>query len=984
MLINLPNDKQDATLINNSGIQFLDFGLSFTDDSANSGHFVRQSTNGPLLRLDYDIIPGKFTLPDELGGQPEIVRPESTFTLSHSLDVLNNTWLPLPFLRLNTSTRYGAGPDNWVRFHIHRLDTPDRANNTLRISLAFDTQIHESDSTMAKLMPTHDDVRNATSFGLAWRNEELIDFLDQTWVDGWLRETFTHYATEQEARSEKEINNALKTFEYQAHYLNVLELLGTQLTIPTITLSGENIQSPAIPVDLILDVGSTHTCGILIEDHGPDNRGLDQCMELQIRSLSEPCYVNNPLFSSRVEFNEASFGNPTFSTESGRERAFVWPSMVRIGEEAHKMALLRTGSEGASGLSSPRRYLWDNAPTNQEWRFSQHTQNNSDEPPAISLPLMSLLNDNGEPLYPLPLHERLPVFTPYYSPGSLMTMMLSELLAQALMQINSVASRQAMGRSNAPRQLRQLILTLPSAMPAPERERFHQRMQEAIALVWKVLGWHPRDDDFTTEADTAKCVIPAPTIAMDWDEASCGQLVWLYHEIHTKYAGEAALFFRSLRRPERVVADSPQPKESLRVALIDIGGGTMDLAITQYTLDEGIGSNVKISPQLLFLEGFKSAGDDILLDIIQQYVLPALQAYMKHCGVDDADGVMRQLFGQARGSNDRNTQRQQATLQLFIPLGLAIMKRWEKQEPYDHYHVLVTRFGELLSEIPAANTLDYITRAVRANAGGVRNFNILDTPITIDFSALNSAMLTEQFSVSAPLMALCEAVEHYCCDVLLVSGRPGSLPGVQMLIRRHQPVPVSRMVWMHRYAIEANFPHNQHGNTSNMKSTASTGAMIFHLASGLRLPGFNFKSADIQVRSTLRYLGAMDANNRLPDENVWYHHSLTPSGNGDRSVTPHFPLRGDIRLGFRQLANPRWPATPLYTLRITSPELMKEIAGDGVVYVQLKQNRNNIGFSISGARMQSGKKIPTEWLSLTLTTATHSQYWIDTGSIFSK
>lgn len=32
---------------------------------------------------------------------------------------------------------------------------------------------------------------------------------------------------------------------------------------------------------------------------------------------------------------------------------------MRVGNEAAHLAARRTGSEGASGLSSPKRYLWD-------------------------------------------------------------------------------------------------------------------------------------------------------------------------------------------------------------------------------------------------------------------------------------------------------------------------------------------------------------------------------------------------------------------------------------------------------------------------------------------------------------------------------------------------------------------------------------------------------------------------------------------------
>lgn len=144
--------------------------------------------------------------------------------------------------------------------------------------------------------------------------------------------------------------------------MNLLTLLGEQLTVPEVKFVTHTLSTPAIPVDLILDVGNTHTCGVLIEDHGDANDGLRQTAELQVRSLSEPQYLNDPLFTSRVEFSEARFGKQHFSVESGRDDAFVWPSIVRVGDEARALAMQRVGTEGSSGISSPRRYLWDETP----------------------------------------------------------------------------------------------------------------------------------------------------------------------------------------------------------------------------------------------------------------------------------------------------------------------------------------------------------------------------------------------------------------------------------------------------------------------------------------------------------------------------------------------------------------------------------------------------------------------------------------------
>ncbi len=83
------------------------------------------------------------------------------------------------------------------------------------------------------------------------------------------------------------------------------------------------------------------------------------------------------------------------------------------------------------------------------------------------------------------------------------------------------------------------------------------------------------------------------------------------------------------------------------------------MAITHYQLDDGSGNNVKITPQLLFREGFKVAGDDTLLDVIQRYVLPALQTQLQKSGIADASLLMASLFGDSGRIDTQAVLRQQ-------------------------------------------------------------------------------------------------------------------------------------------------------------------------------------------------------------------------------------------------------------------------------------------------------------------------------------
>lgn len=159
MLVNLCDYKQSVTLIANSGVQFLDFGLT-PQESAHYGRFVRKTANGPLLRLDFDLTSGRYTLPGRAGGQPEVVKPESTQTLHYSLDVLDGIWLPLPFLRFNPPRTFIDGPDNWARIQVRKLSEPDSAGNTHRITLAFDSQLAKN--MPAALAPCENDLLNGT------------------------------------------------------------------------------------------------------------------------------------------------------------------------------------------------------------------------------------------------------------------------------------------------------------------------------------------------------------------------------------------------------------------------------------------------------------------------------------------------------------------------------------------------------------------------------------------------------------------------------------------------------------------------------------------------------------------------------------------------------------------------------------------------------------------------------------------------------
>ncbi|TCI20131.1 virulence factor SrfB, partial [Exiguobacterium sp. SL-9] len=136
--------------------------------------------------------------------------------------------------------------------------------------------------------PNEEDVRSGVAFALAYLGYEVENFLETPWIDGWLKEVFSERALAVTKMYHDELEDALKEFQHQAHYLNLLNILGEKLRLPEIKINETKPQEPAIEVDLILDVGNSRTCGILIEDHINDNKGLTQLYEMTLRDLSHP------------------------------------------------------------------------------------------------------------------------------------------------------------------------------------------------------------------------------------------------------------------------------------------------------------------------------------------------------------------------------------------------------------------------------------------------------------------------------------------------------------------------------------------------------------------------------------------------------------------------------------------------------------------------------------------------------------------------
>ena len=370
-----------------------------------------------------------------------------------------------------------------------------------------------------------------------------------------------------------------------------------------------------IDVDMVIDLGNSRTCGLLIEAQ-PDQLGADitQAVKLQLRDLSRPELVYSDPFDSRLEFSRASFGRDHLSLRSGRAEAFAWPTIVRVGPEATRLASLRRGSEGATGLSAEALPVG---------RRSQARQL------AVQQPDGARRADRARPASPLRrwsmtsarLSTRFrtrgrPTTSPGFlrsarsMRGNLMSFALAEIFVQAIGMMNAPSHRLRRRNADLPRRLRRIIMTIPTAMPLAERQIMQRQAETARDLVYLCTGaaaTEPPQDGQSAAVLKPHADTPLPAVILKWDEASATQAVYLYSQIALHYSGDARAFFDVMRHPgNRVNGAAP---EAFRLATLDIGGGTTDLVISSFRV-EGQGANVTLFPKQEFREGFNLAGDD--------------------------------------------------------------------------------------------------------------------------------------------------------------------------------------------------------------------------------------------------------------------------------------------------------------------------------------------------------------------------------------
>lgn len=1027
MLNKLTDYGDTITLVPQSGIQFVEYGFDFARTAQFSRSFLERPVGEPLAdgEREYKLIPNWN---DDLVNadpphMPLATDDEYSISKNRVLDIFLDRWVPVPFLRIEpgrdtyNNETFADGPVDWVRARI--VETRKGHGDgeaTHRVVFAFDTALVEARPNRPYLGISSADAQQGESFRFVHKLRDIAVFLSnksqaseqdkvadsQAWLTAWLEAIFNDAKRRQFPNRKLRPDDFPHRLEHVALYITLIGFLAEVIEPAKMTLIDTISDEPRVApinVDLVLDVGNARTCGLLIQNFANDGGvDLNRSLVLELRDLANPVLSYREPFESHVELVHAEFGPEDLAKKSGRSRAFFWPSLVRLGPEASRYRAEAEGTEAMTDLSSPKRYLWDIDPVPQSWRFRDSNVASSDFQPLVERSIYKYVNNRGDVLEQLEADRRslklriLPEDMESaemlrFSRSSFFTFMMVEIIAQALLMINNPGSRRRDREKDSPRRLRNIVLTIPSATPVQEQRIIRSRAEAAIKLLWSLMGWDK----------AMPGTPPMPKVHASWDEASSVHLVYLYGEVTQKLGGNIKTLL-DLAGKKRLKTDrngaivGSAPEESLRIASVDIGGGTTDLMVTTYYhLD-----NRALVPVQNFREGFRRAGDDLLKLIVERAVVPAIEAHLSSCGMANARNALRERFSDdSPGMSEADKYlRRQFVLRLLRPVALGILSAAEDvaiigKAPRTAAFSSFFEPGE--PRLEDGNRILYYLQDF-ARGRGATNFSLGDVPVTIDTDVVEACVRATFEKIFANIA---EAIYKLDADVVLLTGRPSCLPAVVSLFLNQYAVPVDRVVPIKDYRVGNWYPFRRsaHSLIDDPKTTAVVGGMLCTLANG-QLTNFTLYTEGLIMRSTARHIGEMRNDGMISDDKIYFSDvdlDQDKASPAEKDIVFHT----NVRIGYRQLAREDWVASPLYRLRLR-PGDHRVVARPIAVTINRKSLEVEEGasetalmnseatseeFFISSAEDRDGRNV-ARLMELKFDTSpagTDGLYWLDSG-----
>lgn len=936
------------------------------------------------------------------------------------LDAIENQWLPMPMFEKDMMGNCVFGPTGWCRM---KLVPVSKIKNIRRYHIvwAFDTTAVKND--MSGVKPFFYEGEGEKHYAICKEVSLLFNFFspkpyDCEWVDEYIA-TLIHGNKE---NSELILaGGQVSHFRYVSYYITIVSYLQKIGLTPDVILYTD--EEEARPVDLVLDIGNSRTCGVLFED--ADFTKVDM---LQLQDLSEPWKIYRKPFDMRLAFHHCKFGEMDVPDQ------FSWQSFLRIGDEAIKLIYRSRPANGVAqrttNYSSPKRYLWDNKQFDGQWDFlSTEDDDNTSLNHYINIKGLSEQFDSDGTLR----RSKTGGIFSSFSRRSLMTFVMIEILQQANCQINSYQFREKRGDVNIPRKLRTIIITCPTAMPKEEQIILRQCAEDAYISLLRCkdpnLYYQPYDPaewqgkiqiipsvkDLMTNSST----LAAQRTKTEWgyDEATCCQLVYLYAEVAQRYLNHCGDFFNLYGHVRKEFIVDGYTRNSLTIGSIDIGAGTTDLMICAYQYDErGV---CKLTPKPLFWDSFYYAGDDILEELIRAMIIEGFNTNIgqlyegpifnavcsNYMALPDEDFIealnlkgkisltnlsdtekyelkyayasretserIHNFFGRDKALMDHKDRimRQDFNVQVSIPMGLKMLDLLRIGRKS-----MALKYEDFFSELqPASFILEHFNKHFSIINNGKKYVDFDFRKIIWYFDETELAKII--IAKIEPLMKqLAIVLNTYNCDIVLLAGKPTSLNAITDLFLKYYPTSPNRLIRLNDYRVGEWYPFADGlGYFKDQKSLVAIGAMIGYLSSNGGINGFHMDMSHLKkdMVSTANYMGLYNAVNQKIAETI-----LSPDQNTATFEVHGFPLF----IGCKQLVSKFYQARPLFSINLVDGVDLHDVSLPLKVSVVRNYSQDKESLKIVSAVDSMGRPFPINKLHFRVQSlASEGAYWLDKG-----
>jgi hypothetical protein len=751
-------------LVANSGIQFIDFQIPRHIADSVSRVFVEERVMlGDETVWALAPVHSATAMPADT---TDVLRVDGR----QALNAVMNQWVPLPLLRFvardgSGQARFDDGPYNWARMYLS-TDTSS-TDHMIRGVIALDTQIEPTSrlDLAAYTCPTLDDVRFGSTFAATDDAERLAPFLAEDWLQGWLQSVFPPAVPAN--RSGAPPSAALLPI---ASYLTVLSVLRRAAVLPSLQFFESRPDVvPAVPVDLVLDIGASRSCAMLVESASEHGRPMmASSAMLTLRDLSRP-----------------TFGREAWSRKSGRPDAFNWPSLARTGPEAVRLSCGTHAADGATSMTSPKTYLRDVAPRDEAWRFMADPSARIRRSQMLAGRMLTHVNPTAGLLSGPNGAAQSVALRPRYSLSAMMSFLIAEVISQALAVINAPVVSADVGldetlvnpRSDGVRQLRQIVICAPLTMPLEERDLLRERADAAIDMLWRALDW---------DNQPLELAPPRPVVRLGLDETLSAQLVFLFDEISKRFAGEPRAFLDVMgkSRPEFGI----QP--CIRLGALDIGGGHANMTIVTYASS----GDAPIGPKLLGAQRSNIGGDAMVDRIIGDLIWPALTQALAAAGVADAEVFLSRHVAVNDAAYDVTSLPQRLQDYWLRPAAIALLQLATGLTAHTAPAPLALSLRDLAHHSATPNPHVAAELAELARGAGAGHFSLDEVRLTL---RLNQISASASAALAPMIGNLSRAIVASDCDVVLLTGWAGRLRVVKDLLLEAMPWRPDRIIALH-------------------------------------------------------------------------------------------------------------------------------------------------------------------------------------------